>query len=376
MKILKRALLIIFILVCIFFIAANIFVSIFAKKIIVEQIQQNLKVSAKLEAVSVSFPLSINLKNLEVGDFFKARNLSVSPNLLGFFAGKIVLNKLVLLEPQIILEQSASGQLNLPQMENNTGVSKPTDEKGSIDQQEKGEAPQIYLASLIIRDGRLSFLDKKVNPSGCKIMLAGVDADISKVAFPLTSLKTNFKISGDFLNLDDKKIGRINFTGWLDYIPKDMDGSLEIKDLDLTYFSPYYGNFISSRKLKSATLNIKTALKSKSNDLNILTNFRLSNLTYVQDAPQESDLSQLDLTKNALDFFTDNKGNLDLEFDIDTKLDNPNISVAQLEKVILKAAGKNLANQSPETLIQKVSDNIENFKSIGKSLEGLFKAKE
>ena len=83
----------------------------------------------------------------------------------------------------------------------------------------------------------------------------------------------------------------------------------------------------------------------------------------------------LNLSRNALDFFTDSKGNLDLEFDISTKLDNPNISIEKLEKVMLKAATKNLANQSPEDLIKKINDNIEQFKAFGKGLEKVFKNK-
>jgi len=200
--------------------------------------------------------------------------------------------------------------------------------------------------------------------------------EISKVAFPITSLKTTFKISSDVLNQANKEIGGLVFSGWFDFIPKNMDGVLEIKNLDLTYFAPYYGNFISSKKLQSAKLNIKTSFKSKSNNLNILTNFRLSDLIYVKGENVDVGYMQLDLTRRALDFFTDINGNLDLDFDINTKLDNPNLSIAELEKIILKAAAKNLSQQSPEALIKKVSDNIQDFEAIGKNLEGLFKVKK
>jgi uncharacterized protein involved in outer membrane biogenesis len=339
------------------FILLNLIVPSFAKKIIVEQIEENLKVRASLGGVNITPPLSINLIDLKIGDLFQADRVSISPNILGFFAGKIVLNSVALINPVIRVEQSRGGKFNLPQLE------------------QKGKQPPVYITGLALRNGKMIFNDKKAGTDGLKIILSRINADVSKVVLPITSLKTNFKVSGDFLRPDDKKIGSINFSGWLDFVPKDMDGVLEVKDLDISYFSPYYGSFISSKKLLSAKLNTRTTFKSRNNNLDTLTNLRLSDLIYARYAESELQVPTLDLSRNALDFFTDRNGNLDLEFDISTKLDDPNISIEQLEKIILKAAAKNLANQSPEDLIKKVNDNIEQFKAFGKGLEKIFKDK-
>lgn len=339
------------------FIILNLLLPSFVKKIIVEQIEENLKIKTGLGEVNITPPLSINLIDLKIGDLFQADRVSVSPNILGFFAGKIVLNGVVLINPVIRLEQSKEGKFNIPQLE------------------QKGKQPPVYIAGLALRNGKIIFNDKKAGSQGLKIILSRVNADVSKVVLPITSLKTNFKVSGDFLRPDDKRIGSVNLSGWLDFGPKDMDGVLVIKDLDISYFSPYYGSFISSKKLLSAKLNAKTTFRSKNNNLDTLTNLRLSDLVYAKYEESELQVPSLSLTRNALDFFTDAKGNLDLEFDISTQLDNPNISIAQLEKIILKAATKNLANQSPEDLIRKVNDNIEQFKAFGKGLEKIFKDK-
>ena len=337
------------------FIILNLIVPSFAKKIIVEQIEENLKVKASLGRINITPPFSINLIDLKIGDLFQADRVSVSPNILGFFAGKIVLSSVALINPVITVEQSKEGELNIPQLE------------------QKGKQPPVYITGLALRNGKVIFIDKKAIPQGFKIILSRINVDISKVVLPPTSLKTNFKVSGDFLRPDNKKIGSINFLGWLDFGPKDMDGVLEVKDLDISYFSPYYGSFISSKKLLSAKLNSKTKFRSRNNNLDTVTNLRLSDLVYAKYEESELQVSSLSLSRNALDFFTDTKGNLDLEFDINTKLDAPNISIEQLKKVIFKAAAKNLANQNPEDLIKKVNDNIEQFKAFGKGLEKIFK---
>jgi len=344
----------------IIFILANIALSLFAKQIVVGQIEQNIKLRTTLDKISIGLPFSIKLNKLAVGDLFKADEISVSPNILGFFAGKIVINNVTLVNPVVNLELASDGSLNLPKLE----------QKGS------GKQPAVYLIGLNIRNGKVVFTDKKVELSGYKVILGKLNARIAKVMLPPTSLKANFKISTDVLDPDSQKLGSATLDGWIDFGPKDMDAVLNIKDLDLVYFSPYYGNFISNKKLLSAKLNVNTTFRSKDNNLNIFTDFKLSNLTYARQEQVEGELPELDLTRNALDFFTDSKGNLSLEFEINTQLDHPGVKPDELKKIILKAAAKNLANQSPTDLIQKVNDNIDQFKAIGKTLKSIFQGKD
>ncbi|MDD2679580.1 MAG: DUF748 domain-containing protein [Candidatus Omnitrophica bacterium] len=342
------------------FILANIAVALFAKPILVKQIEKNLKLPTTLGSISIGLPFSISLNKLAIGDLFKADQVAVSPSIFSLLAGKVVLSNISLINPVIKLEQSSDSSLNLPNLEKKKSQQKQ---------------PPLYVTSLIIKNALFIYTDRKISPDGYKIILGRINAHISKVMLPPASLKTNFNVALDFLNPEDQKLGSLKFSGWIDFGPKDMEGVLSIKDLDLTYFSPYYGNFISNKKLLSAKLNINSIFEARNNDLGIQTNFRLSNLVYAQEAQQETELPELDLAKNVLDFFTDERGNLILDFKIGTKLDNPTITVAELKKVILKAAAKNLASQSPETLIKKVSDNIEQFKAIGKNLEDIFKGK-
>ena len=344
-------------IIIVFFVIANIAISVFAKDIVVKQLEANLKMPCSLGKISLSFPLTINLIDLKTGELAKVDRLSVSPNILGFIAGKIVLSDLTLINPIINLEQASDGTLSLPKFE------------------QKGKPPEIYITGLHIRSGKFIFTDKKVRPDGFKVLLGRLNVDVYKIMFPVTSLDVKFRVSADFLSPEEKRIGSVLLSGWVDFGPKDMDGSLEVKDLDMTYFSPYYGNFISNKKLLQAMLNVNSVFKAEKNNLEIDTNFRLSNLVYAKAEAQEGLTPELSLTRNALDFFTDEKGNLSLEFKINTKLDNPNITNEQLQKIILKAAAKNLSNQSPESLIKKVGSNIDEFKAFGKSMEKMFKGK-
>jgi hypothetical protein len=338
-------------IILVFFVLANILLGMYAPRIVEQQIQQNLKLKASLGKISLSFPFTITLEKLEIGNLASIKKISLSPNLAALIFGKIVIHGLNIIEPVITLEQSADGKLNLPVLE------------------QKGKSPEIYLTSLNLHDGKIIFTDKKISSEGFQVVVNKLNVKIAKVALPITSLATNFTVSAELLSRANEAFGEIAFDGWLDYLAKDMDAELEVRGLDVTKFSVYYGNFISNRKLNSARLDLTSTFKAKNNALQIATKLNLSNLVYAQGQDQQLNL---DVMKNALDLFTDAKGNLSLEFNIDTLLDKPALDQEKLQKIILKAAAKNLSNQSPQQLMDKVTTIIEQYKGVGKELKAIF----
>lgn len=335
----------------VFFVTANIWLGAYAVKIVEQQIEQNLKLKASLGKISLGLPFTVTLEKIEIGNLASIKKISLSPNLVAALFGKIVIHGLNIVEPVINLELSADGKLNLPILD------------------QKGKPPVIYLTSLNLSDGKIIFTDKKVVSEGFQVVAHKLNIKVSKVTLPLHSLETNFSVSAQLLSLAGKPFGEIAFKGVLDYLARNLDAKLQIKDLDLTKLSVYYGNFISARKLSSAKLDLNSDFKAKNNALKINTKLNLSNLVYA--GPQEQVLD-IDLMKNALDVFTDSKGNLNLDFDINTQLDNPNLDQEKVQKIILKAAAKNLKNQPPQQLVEKVANIIDQYKGLGKELKAVF----
>lgn len=343
----------------IFFVVASVFVAIYGKKIVQEQIEQNLKLKTNIGSIRLNLPIKVVINKIQLGELFKAEQISFSPDILGLVAGKIVLADLRVVQPVINLEQSAEGKLNL------------------LELNKQGKPPAIYITSIEIQNGRFNFLDRKVTPDGLLVMLDKINITVSKVMFPPTSLNVKFKARAEILNQDAKQIGQLVSSGWVDFRPKNMDATFELKDLQVLYFEPYYGEFLSKKKLLSANLDLASTLKAKNNDLVIGVDFKLSGLVYAKDEPQqESSLPSFDLVKNTLDLFTDRKGNLDLNFTINTKLDKPEISISDLKKTILQAALNNLSNQPPQDIIEKVTDTIQQFKDFGEKMGDIFKNKQ
>jgi len=353
MKLRFKIIFIIVVILALFFLAASIGIGVFAPKIIESQIEQNLKVKASLSKVTLSAPFTVNLERLEIGDLASIKKISLSPNLIALLFGKIVIHGLNIVDPVINIIQSSDGKLNLPVLE------------------QKGKPPAVYLTSLNVKNGKIIFTDRKVTSDGLKFIVNKLNIKVAKVSMPITSLATNFNISAELINAKGNAFGNIVFGGWLDYLERDMDAELEIKNLDIANFAPYYGNFISNKPISSAMMNLNSTFKSSHNALEIITDLNLSKIVYEKTETEEPQ-PVFDLVNKTLDIFTDADGSLRLQFKIDTQMDKPSLTKEKIMNIILKAAMKNLASQSPQQLVDKVADVIDKYKDIGKELKSIF----
>lgn len=358
MKKLSKRIALILIIMAALYLLANAAFGVFGKAVIIRQIEKNLKLRASLARVSIGFPLSVTISKLEVGGLFKADTVSVSPSILGFLAGKIVLNELRVMNPEIELVKSGDGEFILPSIES------------------KGGPPPVVLAGLKIKDGKFTFIDKKINPEGHLVAVKDINADISRAKFPPGSLYTNFKVTASLAGNDGKPAGSALALGWIDFMAKDMDGKIELRDIDGTSLAPYYQSIIAGKKLLSAKLNFTADLKARNNDLTARCRLEFSNIVYAKPESAEDKGEVYDILPSILNIFSNDSGNVVFNFTVATKLDKPKIDVVSLRGSIGQAAVENVTSQPPEKVIEKVKEAAEDFKEIGKSLKEIFNKKD
>lgn len=358
MKKISKIIIGIVVVLVVIYLLLNIAIALYGKAVIVSQIEKKLKRKATLQSLSMAFPISLNLQKLDIQGLAKIDSLSARPSLLGFLAGRVVLSELKVVRPQITLEMDQEGKLNIPQFAS------------------KSKQPPILLTGLKIKEGIFIFIDKKVEPAGYRVMINNIEANISKAVFPPTSLFTQFNLSAFLGDSQDKPRGKILASGWLDFRPKDMEGKVELKDIDLTYLAAYYQRFAAAKKLVSGKLNFVSDLKAENNDLKAKCHMELSDLVYAKETPVEGQQPKIDLTSNVLNLLSGNTGKVSFDFTISTKLDKPRIDLKGLRGIIAQAAVQNIASQPPEKIIENIKDAKQQFKDLGKSLKEMFKKKE
>lgn len=335
------------------FLVLDVIFILFGKTIVAGQIEKALKLKASLGNISVRFPLTVSFKDLEIKDLIRADSISLSPSALGFLAGKVILNNLIIDRPLITLVRDADGKLNLPKLE------------------QKGKQPPILMAGLRINNGRFIFSDKKISQEGYQVIVDKINVDISKVTLPPTSLYTNFKVSAILLDRQGNPAGEAGLNGWIDFGPKDMDGRLELKDIEAAPLAPYLQDMIKVKKLLSARIGLSADLKAKNNNLAVKCHMEFAR----QARPDKQDSSS-DIASDVLSLFSDDAGRMAFDFTINTKLDNPKLNSLNMKGIIGQAAVDNIASQPPENVIEKVKDTVEKFKDIGDSFKDIFKKKK
>lgn len=335
------------------FLILDVIFLLFGKTIVSGQIEKTLKLKASLGSLTVGFPLTVSFKDLEIKDLIKADSISLSPSLLGLLAGKVVLNNLAIERPVITVSRDAQGKFNLPVLD------------------QKGKQPPILMAGLRINNGRFIFSDKKISQEGYQVIVDKINVDISKVTLPPTSLYTNFKVSAILLDREGNPAGEAGLNGWIDFGPKDMDGRLELKDIEAASLAPYLQDMIKVKKLLSARIGFAADLKAKNNNL--------AAKCHVEFAPQARPDKQepsSDIASDVLSLFSDDAGSMAFDFTINTKLDNPKLNSLNMKGIIGQAAVDNIASQPAENVIEKVKDTVEKFKDIGDSFKDIFKKKK
>ena len=340
------------VILAVFLILDVIFI-LFGKTIVAGQIEKTLKLKASLGSLTVRFPLTVSFKDMEIKDLIKADSISLSPSLLGFLAGKVVLNDLRIEHPVITVSRDAQGKFNLPVLE------------------QKGKQPPILMAGLRINNGRFVFTDKKINQEGYQVTVDKINVDISKVTLPPTSLSTNFKVSAILLDREGNPAGEAGLNGWIDFGPKDMDGRLELKDIEAASLAPYLQDMIKVKRLLSARIGFSADLKAKNNDLAAKCHVEFSRQAQVDKQDSSSDIAS-----DLLSLFSDDAGKMAFDFTINTKLDNPRLNSLNMKGIIGQAAVDNIASQPAENIIDKVKDTVEQFKDIGDSFKDIFKKKK
>ncbi|MBC8436623.1 MAG: DUF748 domain-containing protein, partial [Candidatus Omnitrophica bacterium] len=290
MKKKNKIIIAIVILIITVFVALSAAVSMFGKTFLERKLSRALGIKSSIDSISLSVPLTINIRGLEIGELLQAQKISFSPG------------RLTITDPVVNLELSGEGKLNLPAFSRQGGA--PQNAKKNKEGPKSKKAP-FLLTALNIKNGKFIFTDKKIMPQGYKTIIEGINIDIAKNILLPTSLKMNFSIEAEVADDRRNNLGAIDSSGWIDFGPKDMDGVLEIKELELTYFSPYYGNFLSNRKLLSAKLSTLSGLKAGDNNLEIDTHLKLHDLVYAQEKTAEkiSPASTFDLAQKTRDLF-------------------------------------------------------------------------
>lgn len=386
MKIWLKIIILGIIVLAILFSIAYVLLALKGQALIVSKLEELTQRKVSLGYFDVIPPLNIEIKNLNIEGLLKAENIYIAPSIPFLITGHIGLNKVRIVRPQINLEINADK--DIPKTEN---------KKAPPGEPEKDLDLRFVLKRLNIIGGMLNFFDHAAGENGIKISVKEINLNLTNLyTFPFSTV-ANFDLNAKIPWQEGQEEGKVEAKGWLNFIKKDVQAKISVKDIDGVYLYPYYSNWVDleGARIEKAKLNFTSDIQGLDN--NVTANCHLE-LADIVRRPLESDESQekaAKITDAVLEMFKVlDKGKIVLDFTIRTKMDRPEFGfddikmafeskllrgrkgngfgasdVLGLPGKIIEGTFKGLADMTSAVINGTVSAG----KEIGKTIEGSFK---
>ena len=246
-----------------------IYLIVKGKDLIVDRLEKQLGKKVSFSSVSVSYPLTIKINQLNVEGYGTAKQASFSLSLPYLLFKQVHFSQIEIIEPNFSINRQKgekvswipfsppspspqapleisqrdapflTGQVPTPP-ENPETVAAPQSPEVSV-ASEKPETPVVSQAPLeakkeknlpfdffarriIIRNGYFQVAETSENETRITFLVKNVNAEIDRVAFPIKHpLKTEFNFKGTLSGFEGRLSSeQISLSGWADFYKKDM----------------------------------------------------------------------------------------------------------------------------------------------------------
>ena len=185
----------------------------------------------------------------------------------------------------------------------------------------RGRMP-IDIAQLVLRDGRLDFVDAAVATPAHRIPFKNVRARLSPVMIPGDSVRSNIEFAGD---VEDNRNGEstVRAQGWVEIGGTDSEMKVAVRNMDIRHAAPYLAeNGAGTLTGGAMDLDMSTAIAKQ--------DLRASGVVALRGLKFSGDGSVFSLPRKAvLAAMKDKTGALRFEFALRGSLDNPKFSVTR-----------------------------------------------
>jgi hypothetical protein len=239
--------------------------SYYGVRLIQPQLQKMLGPGFTLKEIQVRLT-HLSMKGIQYeGLHTKKRYLWIEeikmyPAILSLFKGPLRIRAVTVHEPSLSFYRTKEGVFAGP-----WAFPEEKEKKEPSGDQEQREQERVFLRidRLGIRNGSIDFEDWKQGEPPARLKLSDIDLEIKKIQYPLQSTRSPVEMKGR-LEGKTKKNGEIHIKGWVDLKTTDMETSLDVRELEVELFEPYYRKRVSA-EIDSGymAMDAKITLKEK-----------------------------------------------------------------------------------------------------------------
>ncbi len=209
--------------------------------------------------------------------FFKVNEVRIYPSLSSLVTNSLRIKEITILEPSFFFYRSREGGIVGP-----FAIATKQGEREEVSEKEdrkKKEAIQVQVDRIRVEKGSVIFEDQKVAAPPAQIKLRELNFEIRDIQYPLASLHSPIELKGKMNG--QAREGSIHIKGWIDAKTMNLETSLEMKEIEVKTFEPYYRKRVTA-EIESGMMNMDSKITVKEKRI---------------DAPGEMDLIDLRLKK-------------------------------------------------------------------------------
>ncbi len=318
-------------IVVIIFSLAYAFFLVEAKNIIANKIEQATDHKTTIGALDIKPPLNLEIRDLAIEGLLKAGYIYVSPSIPRLLIGRIALNKVKIVSPQLTYQRIpapvTAQDSGAPVVETVPTVAPaPVSAPATTAAAAQNKALPITIKSLKIYSGLLNFIDSTATSGSIKFKIKDIYFYATNLSTVSTDLVTNFSLKGNISWYTGEPDGKLLAQGWVNSYKKDMLATLKIENIDAIVFYPYYSTWVDLGKarIEKAKLNFSSNIKGVNNEVAAVCHLELADIVRKVRTPEDKQEKAERLTDAVLDMFkTMNQGKVVLDFTLHTKMNQP-----------------------------------------------------
>jgi len=306
------------------FAAVYLYFAVMGRTILTNQLKDITRRKVTMGYFSLAPNLKLEIKDLDIQGLAKFRLISASPSISAFLKGKLVLNQLTLLQPELFINRTPP---DITEARTNTvAIVPPAAVPAPLSLPEQEQFIPFGIARLNIRGGKITFIDQTVSSGSLKIVIQDIELSMKNLYLYPASVITAFDLKAVIPWRDSEEKGKVELDGWVNPLKKDMRATLKIKDIDAVYLYPYYSQWVDLRKarIERANLNFTSEIHGLNNEVKADCRIELSDMVRKPLEIGEPEEKASKLTDAVLDNFkAQDNGSVKLNFVIKTKMDSP-----------------------------------------------------
>ena len=306
------------------------------KAMIIEQIEGLTHRKVSIGNLDFALPFNLEIQNLNIEGLAKIESLSISPSIPYLIIGNLAFNNVIIVRPQFTFERTAPAPTTeSPAAEVTPATTALPETKVETKVASANKWPTRFIFKrFTVKEGEIDFVDYTVKPEGIKITLKDINLDLTNLyTFPFSTI-TNFDLKARIPWREGNEEGKINVEGWFNFYKKDMQATIDIRDIDGIYLSPYYSNWIDLEKarIEKANLDFTSSIQGLNNNVSAECHLELTDILRKPRPPEAPQEKEEKVTNLVLDTLKElDQGKIVLNFTIKTKMDRPEFGIGNIK---------------------------------------------